>query len=131
MLFSAAPERRAAASSFMDTARPPASSAGDTILEPLESLLRLFWRLALALLRLFAAVIAEKLVLITTDMVIFLDLNYHVRVATGRLEEPGRSVRTSCADVCKNGAPWKNFKKDVQENFFCSKNRLKNTGLSL
>src|SRR5277367_5279097 len=68
MLDSAAPSRVAAAESFMDTARPPASSAGLTIFDPLDSLLRLVCRFEFDIARLSAAMIAEMLVLITTDM---------------------------------------------------------------
>src|SRR3954466_11875546 len=79
MLLAAAPERLAAADNFMDTARPPASSDGVTILEPLESRFRLFCKLSLEAARLFAATVAAKLVLMTTDMVIFLDAKRGVR----------------------------------------------------
>jgi hypothetical protein len=58
MLEAAAPERLAAADSFIDTARPPASSAGFTIFEPLESRLRLFWRAEFEADRLFEATVA-------------------------------------------------------------------------
>ena len=44
--------------SFIETARPPASSAGFTILLPLESLVRLFCRLALLTDREKAALVA-------------------------------------------------------------------------
>jgi len=51
-------ERLAAADNFMETARPPASSAGLTIFEPLESRLRLFWRAEFEADRLFEATVA-------------------------------------------------------------------------
>src|SRR5262249_44793039 len=83
MLIATAPWRVAAADNFIETARPPASSAGVTILEPLESRLRLFCNEALEAARLFAATVAAKLVLMTTDMLIFLDTKRDVRVAVG------------------------------------------------
>ena len=73
--------RVAAAESFMDTARPPASSAGLTIFEPLESRLRLVCNLALEAARLLAAMMADIFVSISTDMVIFLDAKRGVRAA--------------------------------------------------
>jgi hypothetical protein len=48
----------AEADNFIDTARPPASSAGLTIFEPLESRLRLFCRLVVDEARLFEASVA-------------------------------------------------------------------------
>jgi hypothetical protein len=69
MLIAAAPERRAAALNFMDTAKPPASSAGLTIFDPLESRFRLFWSMEFEDARLFEATVAAGFELITTDMV--------------------------------------------------------------
>ena len=51
-------DRLAAADSFIETARPPASSDGFTILEPLESRLRLFCSMLLAAVRLLEATVA-------------------------------------------------------------------------
>jgi hypothetical protein len=63
-----------AADSFMETARPPASSEGLVIFEPLESRPRLFCSIALDAARLLEATIAVEFVLITTAMVVsFLD----------------------------------------------------------
>src|SRR3954465_15078310 len=59
MFVAAAPERRAAADSFIETARPPASSDGVTIFEPLESRLRLFCSIELEVARLLEATVAE------------------------------------------------------------------------
>ena len=59
MLLFAAPERLAAAVSFTETARPPASSAGLTIFDPLESRLRLFCSIELEAARLLEATVAE------------------------------------------------------------------------
>src|SRR6478736_780656 len=73
MLLAAAPERLAAADNFIETARPPASSAGLTIFEPLERRFMLFWSMSFEAARLFDATVAAKLVLMTTDMGIFLD----------------------------------------------------------
>jgi hypothetical protein len=47
----------------MDTARPPASSEGLVIFEPLERRERLFWSIVLLLLRFAAAREADVLVL--------------------------------------------------------------------
>jgi hypothetical protein len=55
-----------------ETAKPPASSAGEFIRFPEESLARLFLRAALALLRLFDAVVAVVFVFITTGILFFL-----------------------------------------------------------
>src|SRR5882724_3407704 len=79
MFEAAAPERLAAADNFIETARPPASSDGLTIFEPLESRFRLFCNISLEAARLFAATVAAKFVLMTTDMVIFLDAKRGVR----------------------------------------------------
>jgi hypothetical protein len=68
-LVAAAPERRAAALSFIETANPPASSAGLTIRDPLESRVRLFCSIEFDAARLFAAREAAAFELITTDMV--------------------------------------------------------------
>jgi hypothetical protein len=59
------------ADSFMETARPPASSAGDMIRRPLESLARLFCKLLLFLLRLDAAADAAVFVFIVNAMVVY------------------------------------------------------------
>jgi hypothetical protein len=75
-----------AASIFIETARPPASSAGAVIFEPLERRARLFWSIELLWLRLRAAVEAAVFVLITRLMLLFLPwiiTNYDFRVATG------------------------------------------------
>src|ERR1700676_5108063 len=94
MLDCTAPSRMAAADSFMDTARPPASSDGLTIFEPLESRLRLICNIELEAARLFAAMLAAMFVLITTDMVIFLDAKRGVRAAVGPGgSAPGRAVQ--------------------------------------
>jgi hypothetical protein len=69
-LVAVAAERLAAADNFIETARPPASSDGFTIFDPLESRLRLRCRLLLEAARLLEAVVAAELVLITTDMVV-------------------------------------------------------------
>jgi hypothetical protein len=55
-----------------ETAKPPASSAGEFIRLPEESLARLFLRDALALLKLYDAVVAVVLVFITTGILVFL-----------------------------------------------------------
>jgi hypothetical protein len=68
---------------FIETARPPASSDGLTIFEPLESRFRLFCKFSFEAARLFAATVAAKFVLMTTDMGIFLDSIRDVRVAAG------------------------------------------------
>src|ERR1043166_2568826 len=96
-----APWRRAAADSFIATARPPASSAGLTIFEPLESRFRLFCNISFEAARLFAATVAAKFVLMTTDMVIFLDPERGVRATfvSGRAA-PDRAG----LDFCLNGA---------------------------
>ena len=59
MFMFTAPERLAAALIFMETARPPASSAGDMILEPLESRLRLRCSMLFDAARLLEATVAE------------------------------------------------------------------------
>jgi hypothetical protein len=61
------------AESFIETARPPASSADELMRDPLESRLRLFWRFTLVLLRLYAAAEEAVLVLILI-IVVFLYL---------------------------------------------------------
>src|SRR5690606_9773708 len=94
MLVLTASVRLMAADSFMPTARPPASSAGLVIFEPLESRLRLFCRFALLALRLFFATVAAAFVLMTIDMLIFLDyhfLRHPCRVVPG--EAPGGAIR--------------------------------------
>ena len=58
MLLLTAPWRLAVALSFIDTARPPASSEGLTIFEPLESRLRLFCSIELEVARLLEAIVA-------------------------------------------------------------------------
>ena len=58
MLVPTAPWRVAAADNFIATARPPASSAGVTIFEPLESRFRLFCNMLLEAARLSAATVA-------------------------------------------------------------------------
>jgi len=58
MLVLCAPRIFAAEDSFIETARPPASSDGVTIFEPLESRLRLFCRFTFEAARLFAAAVA-------------------------------------------------------------------------
>ena len=57
-LLEAAPDRLAAADNFIETARPPASSEGVTIFEPLESRFRLFCRLSFEAARLLEATVA-------------------------------------------------------------------------
>src|SRR5262249_49111309 len=64
----AASVRLMAASNFIETARPPASSAGETIREPLDKRARLFWSIVLLLFRLYAALIAAAFVLMYMPM---------------------------------------------------------------
>jgi hypothetical protein len=59
------------AESFIETANPPASSAGELMRDPLESRLRLFWRFTLVLLRLYAAA-EEALFVFILSIVVFL-----------------------------------------------------------
>jgi hypothetical protein len=59
MFDATAPWRFAAADSFIETARPPASSDGVTIFEPLDSRLRLRCNIAFEEARLFEATVAE------------------------------------------------------------------------
>jgi hypothetical protein len=77
--------RRIDADNFIDTAKPPASSDEELILEPLESLWRLFWRLTLVLLRLYAAMLEAPFILI---LIIFVFLYFYdlcgFRAASGR-----------------------------------------------
>src|SRR5471030_1893405 len=101
MLVSTAPSRAEVAASFIETARPPASSAGETILEPLESRLRLFCNISLEAARLFAATVAAKLELMTTDMVIFLDAKRGVRAT---VVFGGAAPNRAGRDVCLDGA---------------------------
>jgi hypothetical protein len=49
----------AVALSFIETAKPPASSDGFTIFEPLESRLRLFCNMLLEVAKLLDAIVAE------------------------------------------------------------------------
>ena len=64
--------------SFIDTANPPASSAGDTIRLPEDSRARLLRRASLARDRLNEALVALVFVLTTIGMVLFLrDLGLH------------------------------------------------------
>jgi len=72
---------RLAAESFIETAKPPASSDGFVIREPLESLVMLFWSCAFDAARLLAAMMADMFVSISSDMVIFLDAKRGVRAA--------------------------------------------------
>jgi hypothetical protein len=58
MFDAVAPWRRAAADSFIETARPPASSEGFTIFEPLESRLRLRCNMLFDVARLLEATVA-------------------------------------------------------------------------
>ena len=58
MLLFTAPCRFAAAVNFIDTAKPPASSDGDTILLPLESRFRLFCSELFEAAKLFEATVA-------------------------------------------------------------------------
>src|SRR5690606_13247387 len=67
--------RRIAASIRMDTASPPASSAGLTILEPLDNRARLLLSMVALLFRLFAATVAAVFVLITSPMISVLDFD--------------------------------------------------------
>jgi hypothetical protein len=68
-------------------------------LEPLESRLRLFCNEALEAARLFAATVAAKFVLMTTDMVIFLDAKRDVRVTFVSGEAaPDRAGQDICPD---------------------------------
>jgi hypothetical protein len=58
MLAATAPWRTAAADNFIETAKPPASSEGLTIFEPLESRLRLFCSIEFEVARLLEATFA-------------------------------------------------------------------------
>ena len=55
MLVLTAPWRFAAADSFIETAKPPASSEGLTIFEPLDRRFMLFWSMSFEAARLFDA----------------------------------------------------------------------------
>jgi hypothetical protein len=57
------------AESFIETAKPPASSNEELMREPLESLLRLRCRFTFVLLRLYAAVVAAVFVLMLIILV--------------------------------------------------------------
>jgi hypothetical protein len=59
MFEATAPWRRAAADNFMETAKPPASSDGLTIFDPLESRLMLFCSIEFEAAKLFDATVAE------------------------------------------------------------------------
>jgi hypothetical protein len=59
MLLFTAPWRLAVAPSFIDTAKPPASSAGLTMREPLDNRFRLFCSRLLELAKLLEAVVAD------------------------------------------------------------------------
>jgi hypothetical protein len=61
-----------AAASFMETARPPASSDELTIREPLDKRCKLFCNDTLVIARLLADAVAAELVLIDSDMVLSL-----------------------------------------------------------
>jgi hypothetical protein len=61
------------AESFIETARPPASSADELMRDPLESRLRLRCRFTLVLLRLYAAA-EEALFVLMLIIVVFLYL---------------------------------------------------------
>src|SRR5437867_3081475 len=67
----AASVRLMAADMRIETARPPASSAGLTIFDPLDKRARLFWSITLLLLRLNAALVAAVLVLMITPIMGF------------------------------------------------------------
>src|SRR5690606_2263352 len=62
-----------AASSLMETARPPASSAGLVILEPLESRARLLLSAVALLFSALAAPVAAVFVLMTNPIISILD----------------------------------------------------------
>jgi hypothetical protein len=73
------------AESFIDTARPPASSKEELIREPLESFCKLLCRLTFVLARLYAAMLEALFVLILIILVflyfIVLRLPCRLRIA--------------------------------------------------
>jgi hypothetical protein len=74
-----------AASNFIDTAKPPASSDELVIFDPLDNRAKLFCNITLLLFKFIAAVLAEMFVLMTTliSAIPFLEFNCDFRVAPG------------------------------------------------
>jgi hypothetical protein len=88
------------AESFIETANPPASSAGELMRDPLESRLRLFWRFTLVLLRLYATA-EEALFVLILIIVVFLYYLYlrSFRAAFGPLFKVFDLTSWSCSKI--------------------------------